>query len=212
MEVSGQLHAPYRFNSQGKSLYYPLDGRLGGPQSRSGPGSKMGNPHPYRESIPTRSLVTVLNGMLNHSQQNVANYQTNSMEQSPSWEANSHSASQEITRLSWTWRFRIVFTRSRHWSLSWARWIQATPSQPTSLISILILSSNLCVSLQNGLFPSCFPTKNLEEYFIAPMRATCPAHIANTLSLQVNVTIENYKIRGYKRQIEGITGGPTYNI
>jgi hypothetical protein len=35
MEVSGQLHASAAL-SQGKSPWYPLDRRLGGPQSRSG--------------------------------------------------------------------------------------------------------------------------------------------------------------------------------
>jgi len=35
--------------------------------------------------------------------------------------------------------FITVFTRARHWSLSWARWIQSTPSHHTSLISSLIL-------------------------------------------------------------------------
>jgi hypothetical protein len=35
MEVSGQLHAPVA-SSQGKNPRYPLDRRLGGPQSRSG--------------------------------------------------------------------------------------------------------------------------------------------------------------------------------
>jgi hypothetical protein len=37
MEVSGQLHAPAAL-PQGKSPWYPLDKRLGGPQSRSGLG------------------------------------------------------------------------------------------------------------------------------------------------------------------------------
>jgi len=35
MEVSGQLHAPAAY-LQGKSPWFPLDRRLGGPQSRFG--------------------------------------------------------------------------------------------------------------------------------------------------------------------------------
>jgi hypothetical protein len=35
MEVNGQLHAPATL-PQGKSPFYTLDRRLGGPQSRSG--------------------------------------------------------------------------------------------------------------------------------------------------------------------------------
>jgi len=42
------------------------------------------------------------------------------MEQSPSWEANSHSAAQEITRLLWNPRIHYCVPRTSHWSLSWA--------------------------------------------------------------------------------------------
>jgi len=47
------------------------------------------------------------------------------MEQNPSWEANSHSASQKVPVYG-TWRFITMFTRANHWSLSWVRWIQST--------------------------------------------------------------------------------------
>jgi hypothetical protein len=60
---------------------------------------------------------------------------------SPSWEASSQSASQEIPNLLWNPRFTAVFKRTRHWSLSWARCIQSTISHHTSLRSNLILSS-----------------------------------------------------------------------
>jgi hypothetical protein len=42
MEVGGQLHAPAAY-SHGKSPCYPLDRRLGGPQSRSGHGGEEKN-------------------------------------------------------------------------------------------------------------------------------------------------------------------------
>jgi hypothetical protein len=42
MEVSGQLHAPAAL-PPGKSPWYPLDRRLGGPQSRSGRGGEEKN-------------------------------------------------------------------------------------------------------------------------------------------------------------------------
>jgi hypothetical protein len=45
MEVSGQLHAPAAL-PQGKSPRYPLDRRLGGPQSRSGRGGEEKNSQP----------------------------------------------------------------------------------------------------------------------------------------------------------------------
>jgi hypothetical protein len=39
-------------------------------------------------------------------------------------------------------RFIIEFTRARHWSLSWASWVQSTPS-PSCLVNILHLHSDL---------------------------------------------------------------------
>jgi len=51
------------------------------------------------------------------------------MEQSLS-EASSHSASQKISTFHGTRKFITVFTAARHWSLSWARWIQSTISHP----------------------------------------------------------------------------------
>ena len=58
-------------------------------------------------------------------------------------------------------RFIIAFTSACHLSLSWASLIQYIPPHPTSWRSILILSSNLCLGLPSGLFPSGFPTKTL---------------------------------------------------
>jgi hypothetical protein len=76
------------------------------------------------------------------------------MEQSPSWEANSHSASQKIPHLLWTRRFVTVFTKARHCFISWARCSKSTPPYPVSLRSILILSSHLRLRLPSGLFPA----------------------------------------------------------
>jgi hypothetical protein len=45
MEVSGQFHAPAA-SPQWKSPWYPLDRRLGGPQSRSGPNGEEKNSQP----------------------------------------------------------------------------------------------------------------------------------------------------------------------
>jgi hypothetical protein len=50
-------------------------------------------------------------------------WQTNVMEQNPSWEFDSSSCGQDIYRILWNRRFISVFTIARHWTLSWARWI-----------------------------------------------------------------------------------------
>jgi hypothetical protein len=55
-----------------------------------------------------------------------------------------------------------VFTRSCHWSLSWATWTQFTTFHTVSLRYILIISSSqLCQGLVSGLFPLVSPTKIL---------------------------------------------------
>jgi len=51
----------------------------------------------------------------------LTNLQTNAIEQSPSWEANSYSAS-EISRPYEPQSFIAMLTISRHASLSWTRW------------------------------------------------------------------------------------------
>jgi hypothetical protein len=51
MKVSGQLHAPAAL-LQGKSPWYPLDMRLGGPQSHSERGDKEKNSQPPPEIEP----------------------------------------------------------------------------------------------------------------------------------------------------------------
>jgi hypothetical protein len=57
--------------------------------------------------------------------------------QSPSRDANSHSASEEIP-----W----------HWSLFWDNWMQSTPVLHICLVSILILYSHQCLSIPSYLF------------------------------------------------------------
>jgi hypothetical protein len=49
---------------------------------------------------------------------------------------------------------------------------EATPSQPISLRSILMLSSRLGLGIPSGLFPSGLPTK-----FLPPVCARCPDHL-----------------------------------
>ena len=102
---------------------------------------------------------------------------THSMEQSPSWEANRFSASQEIRRILWDPK---VHYRIHKCSLPVPILSQHDPiltPHPTSWVSILILSSHLRMGLLSCLFPSGFATKTLYTPLISPIRATYPAHL-----------------------------------
>jgi hypothetical protein len=66
MEVSGQLHAPPAL-LPGKSLWYPLDRRLGGPQSHSGHGGdeeknsqSLPGIEPYNPDLPNFCYETAI--------------------------------------------------------------------------------------------------------------------------------------------------------
>jgi hypothetical protein len=63
---------------------------------------------------------------------------THSMKQNHSWEANSHSTSQETLHLSWNLKVHYSVYKSP----SWAKYIHFILSHPISPRSILILSSH----------------------------------------------------------------------
>ena len=84
------------------------------------------------------------------------------MEQSPSWEANRFSASEEIPRILWNPKahYRIHKCPPPVPILSQLD-LQSLPQYPTSWKSLLILSSHLRLDLPSGLFSSGFPTNTL---------------------------------------------------
>ena len=102
---------------------------------------------------------------------------TYSMEQSPSWEANRFSASQEIPRILWNPKVHYRIHKCPPTVLILSQLDPAHTPPPTSWRSILILSSDLRLGLPSGFFPSCFPTKTLYTPLLSPIRATCPAHL-----------------------------------
>jgi hypothetical protein len=90
------------------------------------------------------------------------------MEQSPSWEAKTSWATQEIPRILWNPK---VHHRIHKSPPPVPIVIQIDPvhaPHPTSRRSILILSSHLRLGLPSGLLPSGFPTKVLYAPLLSP--------------------------------------------
>jgi hypothetical protein len=152
MELSGQLHSPAALPS-GKEPPYPLDRRLGRPQSRSGHSSGAEkNPCLCQELNPgrqARCLVTILTELPRRTSwlppdgDTCSNGSRNPNQPTP-WgrvlpeENDSHSASQETLRLSWK--------RKVHWPppvpiLSQMNPVHTFPNHFTKIHSNVILPS-----------------------------------------------------------------------
>ena len=102
---------------------------------------------------------------------------TYSIQQSPSWEANRFSASQEIPRILWNPKVHYRIHKCPPTVPVLSHITQPMLSHSTSWSSILILSSHLRLGLPNGLFPSGFPTSTLCTTLSSPIRATGPVHL-----------------------------------
>ena len=98
------------------------------------------------------------------------------MQQSPSWEANRFSPSQEIPFILWNPKvhYRIHECPPPVPILSQLHPVH-TPTSHFLKIQLNI-SSHLRLGLSSGLFPSGFPTKTLYTPLPSPIHATCPAH------------------------------------
>jgi hypothetical protein len=143
----------------GNSCRYLFDGRLGGPQSRSGScGVKKtfapaGNQTLAFQPVAIQAVRRETSMLWNFAVWLVTGI--GSMELSPSWEANSCSATREIPSILWNLTVHHLH-KNTPLILCWARWIESTPLSYFSKIH-LILSSYPHLGLPSDLFPSGLP-------------------------------------------------------
>jgi hypothetical protein len=114
---------------------------------------------------------------------------TNFMKHSPSWDADQHSDSQEISRVLSKLKVhkRIHNSQPVVPILSHSNPVH-TPSRFVNTVFILILPSPLRLSPPSGLFPSGFPTKTVYVPLLSPIHATRPEHPFSWLDHPNNIT------------------------
>jgi len=124
---------------------------------------------------------------------------TYSMQQSPSWEANRFSASQEIPRILWNPKvhYRIHKCPPPVPILSQLDPVHTPPPHPTSWRSILILSSHLCLGLPSVLFPSGFPTKTPYMPLLSFICTTWPVHLILPRLITRKTLGEEYRLLSF---------------
>ena len=115
-----------------------------------------------------------------------------SMEQSPSWEANQFSASQEIPRILWNPKVHYRIHKCPP-PVPILNHLDPVTPHPTPWRSILILFSHLRLDLVSSLFPSGFPTKTLYTPLLSSIRATYPAHLILLDFITRTILDEDYR-------------------
>jgi len=112
--------------------------------------------------VPISSFITLHHISLRHSCERI---RTTSMAKGSSWEANSRSFGQEISRLLWNQKVP---------ALSQTNLVHIVKTYCCNIYFNIILQSTF--RSLSGLFPSGFPTKMLQAFNMYPTRVTCPAH------------------------------------
>jgi hypothetical protein len=122
------------------------------------------------------------------------------MEPSHSWEANSCSATPEISNILWNPKVCYSVHKSPPLVLILSQ--ITSPSHPVFLRSNLKLSSYLRLCLPSSIIPSGISTKAL---MYAPVRATCPAHLTHLDLIVLTVFVEDKILQSF-----GVTNSLTF--
>jgi hypothetical protein len=106
---------------------------------------------------------------------------TNSMVQSPFWEANRSSGSQEIPQILCNKKVHYRIHKDPS-PISILNQINLVHNFPYHLLKIYLnITSHLCLCLPTGLFHSGLPPETLYARVLPLIRATCPAHLTTYL-------------------------------
>jgi hypothetical protein len=88
-----------------------------------------------------------------------------------------HSSTQEIIRLLWKRKVHHPFTRTSHWSLSWARWVQSAFPQISSLKTSFMFSFHLRQGHPSALPSRLYNQNSVYTYRFPHLRYIyCPPH------------------------------------
>jgi len=120
------------------------------------------------------------------------------MEQSPSWEANRLSASQEIPHILWNPKFHYRIHNSPPPVPILSQLDLVHTPTPHFLKIHLNIIHHLRIGLPSGLLPSGFPTKILYTPLLSPIRSTCPTHLILDFITRVIIIIIIIGFRDYK--------------